>query len=351
MSAKTMKIVSYCGDKYGFSVEEMLEGYNVQKKQGVQKKQKQRENKVNVFPWPYQSTDENLCKGIKKNEGLYTQCKEKRGDGFCTRCEGQRKKNESGLPDCGSTEGREDREWMDPKERKPMLYTDFLKKKGYTLEEAELHGEKIGKVLREEDRVVSEKKQVRRKNVGEEVSNKTEKVMENVELKNMREEEREQKKVSKANEKNEKKVEKANEKKAPKKRVSKEVSKEVKNANQKKAPKKRVSKEVSKVVEEEVVEEEVVEEEVVEEEVVEEEVVEEEVVEEEEEEEEVQVTKWRHEGVLYLKTNKGKEIYDIKTQELVGIWNETSGEIEMVGEESEEDYDEEESEEDYDEEE
>ena len=61
----------------------------------------------------------------------------------------------------------------------------------------------------------------------------------------------------------------------------------------------------------------------------------------EEEEEEVSAKKWTHEGVMYLKT-EDNIIYDIKTQEAIGVWNEKTGKIDMVDEEmEEEDYEEE----------
>ena len=60
--------------------------------------------------------------------------------------------------------------------------------------------------------------------------------------------------------------------------------------------------------------------------------------EEEEEEEEVEVSKWEHKGKKYLKSSKHK-VYDIKTQEAIGIWNEEEDTIEEISEEEDDDDD------------
>ena len=60
--------------------------------------------------------------------------------------------------------------------------------------------------------------------------------------------------------------------------------------------------------------------------------------EEEEEEVEVEVSKWEHKGKKYLKSSKHK-VYNIKTQEVIGIWNEEEDTIEEISEEEDEDSD------------
>ena len=60
--------------------------------------------------------------------------------------------------------------------------------------------------------------------------------------------------------------------------------------------------------------------------------------EEEEEEVEVEVSKWEHKGKNYLKSSKHK-VYDIKTQDAIGIWNEEEDTIEEISEEEDEDSD------------
>jgi hypothetical protein len=60
--------------------------------------------------------------------------------------------------------------------------------------------------------------------------------------------------------------------------------------------------------------------------------------EEEDEEVEVEVSKWEHKGKKYLKSSKHK-VYDIKTQEAIGIWNEEEDTIEEISEEEDDDDD------------
>ena len=60
--------------------------------------------------------------------------------------------------------------------------------------------------------------------------------------------------------------------------------------------------------------------------------------EDEEEEEEVEVSRWEHKGKKYLKSSKHK-VYDIKTQEAIGIWNEEEDTIEEISEEEDDDDD------------
>ena len=81
----------------------------------------------------------------------------------------------SGLPDCGSTEGRSEAGWKDPKGRSPSNYLKVMRKEGYTKEELISNASKKGIILKKEDleeQDVKEKKQGRKSKVevDEEVS-------------------------------------------------------------------------------------------------------------------------------------------------------------------------------------
>ena len=69
-----------------------------------------------------------------------------------------------------------------------------------------------------------------------------------------------------------------------------------------------------------------------------EESVEEEVEEESAEEVEIEVKRWVHKEKSYLKSSEDK-VYDMKTQEVIGMWNKTTGEIESLSEEEDEESD------------
>ena len=83
------------------------------------------------------STVEGGCKGVCKNNGLYTQCMSKVcKNGFCKRCENSFV--EEGMPKLGLWGSRiGDKDWTTTDGRRPITYMQYLKKQKMTREDGE----------------------------------------------------------------------------------------------------------------------------------------------------------------------------------------------------------------------
>jgi Skp family chaperone for outer membrane proteins len=91
--------------------------------------------------------NEECCKGLRQNKGLYTQCEmsKKSGD-YCKQCSASAEKN-SGMPEYGTIEQRRASDiysYVDPKGRKPISYTKIMKKLNISEEEVKAEAEKLG---------------------------------------------------------------------------------------------------------------------------------------------------------------------------------------------------------------
>jgi hypothetical protein len=99
-------------------------------------------------PMPYSGEyNEECCKGLRQNKGLYTQCEmsKKSGD-YCKQCSASAEKN-SGMPEYGTIEQRRASDiysYVDPKGRKPISYTKIMKKLNISEEEVKAEAEKLG---------------------------------------------------------------------------------------------------------------------------------------------------------------------------------------------------------------
>jgi len=104
------------------------------------------------IPLPFISCNESLCRGVKANHGLYTQCQQKpmKGVSFCKTCTKQCEKNANGKPDCGSMEERVNAEYCGPKGDKPKAYALVMKKLKLSREQVEAEANKVGIVIGEE---------------------------------------------------------------------------------------------------------------------------------------------------------------------------------------------------------
>jgi AT hook motif len=104
------------------------------------------------IPLPFISCNESLCRGVKANHCLYTQCQQKpmKGGSFCKTCTKQCEKNANGKPDCGSMEERVNAEYCGPKGDKPKAYALVMKKLKLTREQVEAEANKVGIVVDEE---------------------------------------------------------------------------------------------------------------------------------------------------------------------------------------------------------
>ena len=85
-----------------------------------------REAKIQL---PFCGVNNELCWGVKKNGGLYTQCKNKSSE-FCGKCS-------------GDIRGRGSANWVDGKGKSPTLYVDYAEKRGIDLEKAKAFAESI----------------------------------------------------------------------------------------------------------------------------------------------------------------------------------------------------------------
>ena len=80
------------------------------------------------------------CGGLKQNHGLLSQCTNEVSSGYCSGCKKQCDKNASGKPDCGSIEDRMTAftagvDFRDPKGRAPVAYAKVMQKLKITEEE------------------------------------------------------------------------------------------------------------------------------------------------------------------------------------------------------------------------
>ena len=86
---------------------------------------------VPELPLPFLGPIDGCCHGIRNNHGLYTQCTKVPGKGcgdFCKTCFTQATKNQHGLPNCGTIEGRGEAGWRAPNGQQPVTYMTFLQK-------------------------------------------------------------------------------------------------------------------------------------------------------------------------------------------------------------------------------
>jgi len=146
--------------KYGFSNDEALKFLGLESvavnrkamakrskstktKEPKEKKVKEPKEKKEKVLLPFtMNVDETLCHGIAYNHGLFTQCSKKplENHSFCKGCQAQADKNANGEPDCGTIEARmasPASEYKDSKGRSPVAYSKIMKKFGYTKEQVE----------------------------------------------------------------------------------------------------------------------------------------------------------------------------------------------------------------------
>ena len=246
------------------------------------------------------------CKGLKYNNGLFTQC-ELGGEysGYCKKCKKYRDEN-NGVCRYGTVEDRMKKDFNGWEEKKVVGYGNVLEKKGISREKAKEYAKEVGMVIPEEMFEVIKKKRGRPKKVSVEVVDTDE---EKPKKKRGR-----PKKVSaeinpvdlianlvKEAEKVEEPVEKAVEKpveKAVEKPVKKPVKKPVEET---------VEKAVEKAVEEtgELMEEEPVDDDTPTD----------------------TVSEFTHEGKKYYRSMGTNLLYDIETEDPVGQWDQLTGKI------------------------
>ena len=129
------KCISMCASKYNFDAEEALRMIML----CMDNKRKESTN----LSLPYNGElNVDLCLGISRNNGLYTQCSSSRksGEAYCSKCVKQALNNSHGLPDYGTIQQRQskynnDEEFVDPSGKKPFSFAKIMKKMKLTEEQ------------------------------------------------------------------------------------------------------------------------------------------------------------------------------------------------------------------------
>jgi hypothetical protein len=109
-----------------------------------------------TFPFPFEPSrvNEQGCKGLSYNHGLFTQCAKScmSNGSFCKSCQTEADNSSTGRPDCGTVAQRIDAElyeFKDSKGRSPISYTKFLEKAKLTAEQAVEEAGKLNFVINE----------------------------------------------------------------------------------------------------------------------------------------------------------------------------------------------------------
>jgi hypothetical protein len=357
------QLVSLLASKFDFPEEEAMAYLDIvkvtkatkAKAEPKEKKTKTQKKEKPSVPLPFVgNVDEDSCKGVKLNRGLYTQCTVKplKDGRYCKTCQKHADMNASGKPKYGDIHDRAAvglMEYTDPNGKKPVTFGNVVNKMKLDKEVVMREAEKFGVVIPDEQWEVVEKKRGRPKSVSSETDNESEtkqkrgrgrpKKVKDVEsnvdddlLSALQEAEKEEKTDKKTTKKTDKKTTKKTDKKTTKKTTKKTEEKAVEEVSSTdeeeekpvKKTKKAVKKQVKFVEPEPQPEPEPEVEETQEEET------------HETDDEEEEVTEFTHDGVKYYKS-QDNVLYDINTQEPVGQWNEETQEIEDINEVDSED--------------
>ena len=149
----SLKAITMCAEKYGFSAEEALRevgGITVSEKPKEVKERKEKPKKPSIA-LPFNGEfNPNLCHALRQNSGLYTQCQSGPTKGaFCNNCHKLAEKAEDGIPEYGLIQQRIEAysngvEYVDPKGRKPVSYLRVMKKYKLTQEQVIEEAGKFG---------------------------------------------------------------------------------------------------------------------------------------------------------------------------------------------------------------
>jgi hypothetical protein len=367
MKETVRECVTYLANEYSFDAEEALAKVSItcEIKKEVRAKKETKEKKEKfvkpAFVLPFcNAVMEGRCNGICLNNRLYTQCLKPAGEnGLCAACNKQATTNDNGKPNFGLITDRIDNpEWTDPKGKAPVRYATVMLKQSIEKDAAVEEAAKFGWTIDEIQFEVEEKKEkkvakrgrpAKTKNVEtggagddliaqlvaqaqqeqavdeEEESEEPEvveepKIVKKAPAKKSKKtaEEKEAEKQAKLKAKEAEKAAKEAEK--AEKKAAKEAEKKAKEAEKKaKEAEKKAAKKAEKKAEEAVntVDDDELH---------------------EEEEDETEVVKFEVDGTTYLKDNEGV-LYDMESQEAVGVWNEETKKIDEIDEESEEEED------------
>ena len=96
------------------------------------------------IPLPFTGIARDCCGGLKKNHGLLSQCEKEKVKGvYCEGCQKQADKNASGKPNFGNIEDRmaafeAGKEYRDPKGKGPIAYGKVMQKLKLTVEQVKM---------------------------------------------------------------------------------------------------------------------------------------------------------------------------------------------------------------------
>lgn len=138
-------VIRGCALKYNFSESEALSGVLLD----VREREVGRKKVVKVakpdVPLPFTGhVSEECCSGVRQNHGLLTQCHKLKCDSkeYCSGCQKQADKNTSGKPNSGSISDRlaafeSGKEYRDPKGKAPVAYAKVMQKLKLSKEQVE----------------------------------------------------------------------------------------------------------------------------------------------------------------------------------------------------------------------
>jgi Skp family chaperone for outer membrane proteins len=146
MNKSVKEVLMRCAKEYNFDYEEAVKKVFVESvREGKSVSERVEKPKL---PMPYSGeVNEESCRALRQNKGLYTQCQmvKKSGD-YCNQCLASAEKN-SGMPEYGTIDQRRATDiysYVDPKGRKPVSYTKVMKKLKLSEEEVKAEAEKFG---------------------------------------------------------------------------------------------------------------------------------------------------------------------------------------------------------------
>jgi Skp family chaperone for outer membrane proteins len=163
MNKSVKEVLMRCAREYNFDYSEAVtkllesDGKSVSDGKRVMEKPK--------CPMPYSGeVNEECCRALRQNKGLYTQCQmsKKSGD-YCKQCSASAEKN-SGSPEYGTIDQRRATDiysYVDPKGRKPVSFVKVLKKLKLNEEDVKAEASKFGITIDAGHFVVAETKRGR----------------------------------------------------------------------------------------------------------------------------------------------------------------------------------------------
>ena len=163
------KGIRMCASKYNFDAEECLRLIM----DNMDSKKKKTEVLKSKFALPYNGEmNGDLCFGISRNNGLYTQCTSNRksDEAYCSKCSKQAAANEHGLPDYGNIQDRvskynKNELFVDPSGKSPIAFVKIMKKLKLSEEDVRMECERMGITIDPRHFEVTAKKSGRPKQV------------------------------------------------------------------------------------------------------------------------------------------------------------------------------------------